>query len=193
MVQTAMQHQIIKGSFTGNKFAYRLILPLPDGFEKEVAEGVLPVQAEPSDKGIAITLGAFDAEERMEDTLLRWLNRISGNHEPLELVLNNFGSLPPVWIYLRIQEMAPLRKLADAIRAIDPYLTGNAQKPFLPAGRWQVPLFGHLPVQQQICLSELFARKEYHKKISLNVLQLEKKQSGRWQRCGMFPLVQGRL
>jgi hypothetical protein len=188
-----MQHQVIKSSLTGNQCAYRLTLPLPHDFEEEMAEVVLPVQAAPSDKGIAITLGSFDAEDRMEDTLFRWLNRISGNHEPLELVLNNFGSLPPVWIYLRIQEMAPLRKLADAIRAIDPYLTGNAQKPFLPAGRWQVPLFGHLPVQQQMRLSELFARKEYHKKISVNVLQLEKKQSGRWQRCGMFRLVQGKL
>jgi len=190
MVQTAIQHPSIKTNFTGTGCAYRLMLPLPDGFEKEVAESVLPGKVEPGNKGIAIPLGAFAAEERMEDTLIRWLYRISGNHEPLELILNNFGSLPPNWIYLRIQEVGPLRKLADAIRAIDPYLTGNAHKPFLPAGRWQVPLFIHLPVQQQMRLSELFARQDYHKKISVTVLQLEKQLSGKWQRCGMFPLLQ---
>ncbi|MCU0374671.1 MAG: 2'-5' RNA ligase family protein [Chitinophagaceae bacterium] len=191
MVQPAIKQQVFKGSASGVGCAYRLILPLPEGIENEAGNGVLPEITKPSINGPNVLLGTFSAAERMEDTLLRWLFRISGNHEPIELILNNFGSLPPVWVYLRIQEVAPLRKLADAIRAIDPYLTGNAHKPFLPAGRWQVPMFGHLPVTQQMRLSELFARQEYHKKINLTLLQLEKQESGKWQRCGMFPLVQG--
>jgi hypothetical protein len=42
-----------------------------------------------------ITVAAFQAGEAMEETLIRWIQRICGRHQSFDLMLNNYSGFPP--------------------------------------------------------------------------------------------------
>src|SRR5579864_3273779 len=42
-----------------------------------------------------ITMAAFQAAEGMEDTLIRWIQRICHHYQRFELTLNNYSGIPP--------------------------------------------------------------------------------------------------
>ena len=77
----------------------------------------------PSQPGLLVA--AFYAHEEMESTLLRWLNRVIGQQESFPVLFNNYSSMPGYPIYLRVQDPAPFRNLAENLRVIDAWLKGN--------------------------------------------------------------------
>ena len=66
-----------------------------------------------------ITVAAFQAGEIMEDTLIRWVQRICNSYKSFELTLNNYSGFPPHTIYLRVQDPHPFRQLMQQLRSID--------------------------------------------------------------------------
>ncbi len=51
--------------------------------------------------GHQITIAKFAVREGMEDTLMRWIQRICSNHRSFVVTLNNYSGHPPHTIYLR--------------------------------------------------------------------------------------------
>src|SRR5436190_14213322 len=80
----------------------------------------LPVKTKPH-----ITVANFMAKEEMEETLIRWIQRVSGQTECFPVTLNNYSGFPAHTIYLRIQDHQPFKQLATQLKVIDSYIRLN--------------------------------------------------------------------
>lgn len=72
-----------------------------------------------------ITVANFLAKEEMEETLIRWIQRVCNTQTCFTTVLNNFNGFPPHTIYLRVQNPQPFKQLAKALKVIDPFIRSN--------------------------------------------------------------------
>ena len=72
-----------------------------------------------------ITVANFLAREEMEDTLIRWIQRVSSQQKSFLVTLNNYSGFPPHTIYLRIQDHEPFKQLARQLQVIDSYVRSN--------------------------------------------------------------------
>src|SRR4051812_28154644 len=80
------------------------------GIEKEFLGQVYKQQAVNSSKP-GITVATFFAFEAMEETLLRYIQRICSSQESFEVTLNNYSGFPPHSVYLRVQNPQAFQKL----------------------------------------------------------------------------------
>lgn len=79
-----------------------------------------------------LQLAAFLAKEEMEDTILRWMQRLISRQPAFDLSLVNFGgSAAGKSIHLRVQDAAPFQSLARELRVIDELVQSNG----LPAAQ----------------------------------------------------------
>lgn len=69
-----------------------------------------------------ITVGRFYAREGMEETLMRWIERICCRLPGFALKLNNYGGLPDHSIFLRVQDPQPFRRLLQELKILDDYV-----------------------------------------------------------------------
>src|SRR5690554_753879 len=106
---------------------YRLVI-YPDvaAYNKLMAEkqrfcrrfGVEPVMKSfPS-----IVVASFYASEGMEETLIRWIQRICSLCSSFFVTLNNYSGFPNHTIYLRITDAHPFRQLARQLKSIDDFV-----------------------------------------------------------------------
>lgn len=72
-----------------------------------------------------LVLARFEAREDIEETLLRWMQRIVGQQEAFSVIINNYGSMPGYPLYLRVQDPRPFREITNGLRAIDGLLRNN--------------------------------------------------------------------
>jgi 2'-5' RNA ligase len=72
-----------------------------------------------------ITVACFLAKEVMEETMIRWMQRIISNQQRFIVLLNNYSGFPPHTVYLRIQDHQPFKQLASSLKVIDQYVRGN--------------------------------------------------------------------
>lgn len=72
-----------------------------------------------------ITIAGFFAREAMEETIIRWMQRILCSTQSFSVSLNNFSGFPPDTIYLRVQNPAPFQLLAGDLQVIDTYVRSN--------------------------------------------------------------------
>jgi hypothetical protein len=76
-----------------------------------------------------IMVAGFYAGEGMEETLIRWIQRICSQHNSFEVAFNNYSGFPQHSIYLRIHDPQPLQQLASQLKMLDnpvQAMTGNA-------------------------------------------------------------------
>ena len=78
-------------------------------------------------KGFVIA--SFTAKDSMEETLIRWIQRLSSQVKAFEARFNNYSAVLPSTIVLRIQEIEPIKNLASKLKAIDDYLVANGYPP----------------------------------------------------------------
>ena len=76
-----------------------------------------------------ITIANFIAREAMEDTVIRWIQRICNNVQSFNVTLNNYSGFPPHTVYLRIQNQQPFKQLANELKVIDNYVRSNGCPP----------------------------------------------------------------
>ena len=67
----------------------------------------------------------FLISEEMEATLFRWIQNICNLHTSFSLQLNNYSSLPPSTIYLRILDADPIKKLCNALSILNSFISAN--------------------------------------------------------------------
>jgi len=70
-----------------------------------------------------ITIATFTARDAMEDTLIRYIQRICSGQPGFTVELNNFGSLPPNSIHLRVQNPEAVMKFAAQLTVVNDYIT----------------------------------------------------------------------
>lgn len=92
-----------------------------------------------------LTVSGFWAHDEMEDTLIRWLQRITGDFKSFRLRLNGFAACPPKHLCVGIEESNELRQLASGLQPIDSYVQSNACPPVRFFKQPHLPLAGLLP------------------------------------------------
>jgi len=69
-----------------------------------------------------ITIANFLAMERMEDTLIRWMQRAVYEQESFTAQLNNYSGFPAHTIFLRVQDADPFKELSKRLKVIASYI-----------------------------------------------------------------------
>lgn len=80
-----------------------------------------------------ISIYQFLAWENMEDTIVRWLQRISKDQNRFMVTLNNYSGIPSHKVVLRVQDITFFKELVSRIQAIAPYTkekNGTTEKGF---------------------------------------------------------------
>lgn len=158
----------------GNR-EYRLVI-YPDAvvYEKIMAEkqrfnikyGLEPaVQSFP-----CIMVAGFYAGEGMEETLIRWIQRICSQLNSFEVSLNNYSGFPQHSIYLRIQDPQPLHQVATQLKMLDSHvqiMRGNAFER-IP----HVALANELPEAVYQQAMPAYSRKTFHARFMATELVL---------------------
>ncbi len=72
-----------------------------------------------------ITVSKFLAKETMEETIIRWMQRIISTQNKFSVSLNNYSGFPPHTVYLRVQDHQPFKQLATSLKVVDQYVRGN--------------------------------------------------------------------
>ncbi|GGB08773.1 2'-5' RNA ligase family protein [Puia dinghuensis] len=123
-----------------------------------------------------ITVAAFQAGEPMEDTLIRWIQRICKHFNSFDLTLNNFSGFPPHTIYLRVQDPQPFRDLMRQLRAIDDYIRSSGCPPVNLISRPYLSIAGGLTEQVYNKAMPDYSRKTFHDTFHVDQLVLLKRE-----------------
>ena len=73
-----------------------------------------------------IPIAQFSASEAMEDTLIRWIQKICSQQQSFAVTLNNYSGIPKEAIYLRVQDYQPFQLLLQQFKSVDEYLQSSA-------------------------------------------------------------------
>jgi hypothetical protein len=82
-----------------------------------------------------ISIARFQAKEIMEETLVRWIKNICLLHTGFEIRLNNFSSVPPHTIYLRILDPMPIIHIGNQLKMISSFIESNNCPPLTISSR----------------------------------------------------------
>lgn len=109
-----------------------------------------------------IMVAGFHAGEGMEETLIRWIQRICSLQNSFTVTLNNFSGIPSHAIYLRVQNQQPFRHLAQQLQALEHYvqLPANPQRKSMQ--QVHLPVAGNLPEAVYEKAIPLYSRKLFY-------------------------------
>ena len=76
-----------------------------------------------------ILLGTFVAKEAMEETLIRWIQRVCRLQQRFRVSLEGPLAHPAGGWHLRVRDQWPFGRLAEGLAVIDPYLVSCGGRP----------------------------------------------------------------
>jgi len=136
-----------------------------------------------------ITVAAFQAGEPMENTLIRWIQRICNRYRSFNLTLNNYSGFPPHTtrppesiqritgtIYLRVQDPEPFRELMRQLRAIDDFIRSCGCPPVNLISRPFLSIAGGLTEQTYNKAMPDYSRRDFHESFRVDQLVLLKRE-----------------
>jgi hypothetical protein len=100
---------------------------------------------QPVEKDAFVSIANYYAKEVMEETLIRWFQNIARLQNGFNVTLNNFSSISPGSIYLRILETDPFIQLANSIKIIDAFVQANDCPPIQLIHRPVIEFLSGLP------------------------------------------------
>ncbi len=122
-----------------------------------------------------ITIANFLAKEVMEETLIKWIQRICNQQQSFNVTLNNYSGFPSHTIYLRVQNDAPFQKLATELKIVNTYVSSCSCPPM------KIILKPHVSIaktlSEEIFFKALtqYAHKTFHESFMVNELLLLKR------------------
>ncbi len=123
-----------------------------------------------------ITVAAFQAGEPMEDTLIRWIQRICNRHKSFDITLNNYSGFPPHTIYLRVQDPQPFRELMQQLKAIDDFICSSGCPPVNLINRPYLSIAGGLTEQVYNKAMPEYSRRDFHDSFHVREMVLLKRE-----------------
>ena len=119
-----------------------------------------------------ITVANFLARESMEDTLIRWIQRICNLREQFTVTLNNYSGFPPHTIYLRIQNENPFRQLAKELSVVNTYVSSCSCPPMKLISKPHLSIARKLSEEVYFRALTQYAHKSFHESFKVNELLL---------------------
>jgi hypothetical protein len=122
-----------------------------------------------------IKVAGFQAREVMEETLIRWIERICGQQKCFPVTLNNYSGFPPHTIYLRVQDPKPFARLGRELRAVDELIQSSYCPPAHLVAKPYLGVATRLPAQIYEQAMPHYSRKMFHASFMVNELLLLRK------------------
>ncbi|RYY57803.1 MAG: hypothetical protein EOO09_00830 [Chitinophagaceae bacterium] len=119
-----------------------------------------------------VTIGEFHAREEMEETIIRWLQRITGEQKSFGVTLNNFSGSPMHSVFIRIQDAGPIRELITQLEPIDEYVQGYDCPPVHFMRQPHVAIAENLREGLYVQAIADYARRDFHGTFEVNELML---------------------
>ena len=137
-----------------------------------------------------IKVAAFFAKEEMEETILRWMQRICSMQQSFSVTLNNYSGFPPHTIYLRVQNARPFHKLAKELGVINNYVSSCSCPPMKIFSNPYLSIAKKLPEDVFFEALTQYAHKSFHESFLVNELLLIKRKhaSGECRPVNLFAL-----
>ena len=123
-----------------------------------------------------ITVSNFLAKETMEETIIRWMQRIISTQFSFSVSLNNYSGFPPHTVYLRVQDHQPFKQLASSLKAVDQYVRGNDCPPMKLIMHPHVSIARRLPEHIYEKAITAYAPKSFHASFEVKQLILLRRQ-----------------
>jgi 2'-5' RNA ligase superfamily len=119
-----------------------------------------------------IPVANFLANEAMEDTIIRWMQRIFIKQQSFRVTLNNYSGFPPHTIYLRVQNAEPFLHLAKELQVVNTYVSSCSYPPMKLFSNPHVSIAGSLTEEVYFKALIQYAHKSFHESFVLNKLLL---------------------
>jgi len=130
-----------------------------------------------------ITIANFLAKETMEETLIKWMNKIISSQQSFDVMINNFSGFPSSkTVYARIQNHEPFKQLATSLKTINTYINDNG----FPNAK--LINFPHMTIarslQQSVYEKAImdYSHKTFHASFTVDELVLLKRQN-QYDKC----------
>ncbi len=191
-----MQTEIYPGKLLNEERSvegYRLIIVPDDGMRAALAEeaayaaACYGLEVQWSEKPV-LELLHFYARAEMEDTLLRWMQRICGQSVAFDLVFNNYGSRPDMPLYLRVTNGTALQSLAASFHLLDGWLKSNGMAAVRPSPTPWLPLVKRLVVKDARAFLLDFSSRLMYAVLRVEELVLEKNDGQIVSRLPLHPV-----
>ena len=122
-----------------------------------------------------VTVANFLAKEAMEDTIIRWMERIFSKYERFTVTLNNYSGFPPHTIYLRVQNAEPFQQLANELKVVNTYVSSCSCPPMNIVLNPYVSIARKLAPEIYFKALTQYAQKSFHESFLVNELLLLKR------------------
>lgn len=122
-----------------------------------------------------ITIGAFLAPERVENTIIKWIQRICSMQKSFPVVLNNYSGYPEHTIFLRVQNPEPFQELAFQLNVIDNFIRSNNCPPLKLVSRPHLSIAAKLPAEIYGKAMPEYSRRLFHEVFMATELLLLKR------------------
>ena len=119
-----------------------------------------------------ITIAHFLAKEMMEETILRFMQRILSKHTAFETALNNYSGFPPDRIYLRVQNQQPFKQLATDLTTVGNYIHSCSCPPVKLITNPYISIANRLPETVYLKAIADYSKKIFHEKFAVTEIVL---------------------
>ncbi len=119
-----------------------------------------------------ITIANFVAREAMEETIIRYMQRICGQQPVFTVMLNNYSGFPPHTIYIRVQNPQPFWPLTKELKAVSNYVHSCACPPVKLITNPHVSIARRLPEEVYFKALIQYSQKTFHEIFEVNQLVL---------------------
>lgn len=119
-----------------------------------------------------ITIANFLAREAMEETIIRYVQRICNQQPAFDVMLNNYSGFPPHTIYIRVQNQLPFRLLAKELKAVRDYVHSCSCPPVKLITNPHVSIARSLPEDVYFKALMQYSQKTFHETFTVNELVL---------------------
>lgn len=120
----------------------------------------------------SIVVACFFAREGMEETLIRWIQRICSLCNSFFVTLNNYSGFPSHTIYLRITDPRPFRQLARQLKTVDEFVQSSSGRPAWLSHHPYLALAEELPEPVYEQAMPFYSSKTFHASFPVNELVL---------------------
>lgn len=129
-----------------------------------------------------ITVANFMAREAMEETILRYTQRICSQQQSFEVALNNYSGFPPHTIYLRVQNKQPFKQLAKELKVVSNYVSSCSCPPVKLITNPHLSIARRLPEIIYLKAMMDYSQKTFHETFMVNELVLLRR-SNQYDTC----------
>lgn len=125
-----------------------------------------------------VVVSEFMAREEMEETIIRYLQRITGEQESFDITFNNYSGTPMHTVYIRILDHRPFQALAAQLQPIDGYVRSNDCPPVKFMLQPNIPISKKLSGRAYEQAIAEYARRDFHGSFEVTELMLVRDGTG---------------